>query len=519
MIKKLLKRIFPSGTKRFAFIKRLAVTLHLARPVPFEPDYERWMKHIEPETFLPVLKPDEQKILFSIVIPFYNTPAKYLTPLLDSIRSQSYQNWELIIADASTDDERVEAIKEASQRDARFKYHKVKKNGGISANTNFALDKAVGEYVVFSDHDDTLSPHALNEAATQLLNDSKIDIIYSDEDKLSDNGKWRHSPFFKPDWSPHLFLNTNYTNHLSVIRRKLVEGVGGLRPEFDGSQDYDLLLRIHRKFGPLNVSHIDKVLYHWREAAGSTAVSHNSKSYAFEAGRKALQEYVDAGPVPGEVMNIDMRPGFYNHKFTPAFVTSATICVGVASDKEKNQRFLEKLHEITDTNVVSATFIAVDPGISSTRLKELSNGTDAVFIFRTTAMPCESDWLTRLCGVLELPDVACVSPRILNADLGRVVDMGKVDDGNGTLLPLLKGLAASDQTYIGHAEWVRDVDELSGAVEGYLRTKPAGAAAQRYSVVWSYANFRNQHILRAARFFNGNLYTSPKNKVRINGEQ
>lgn len=515
MIKATLKLFFPKGTKRFAYLKRAAVGLHLVSPVPFDSGYQSWIKHIEPERYLPIVAYEPERPLFSIVVPFYNTPDKYLHPLLDSIRGQSFQAWELIVADASTDEERAAAIKSASERDGRLKYYRVKKNGGISANTNFALRHATADFVAFCDHDDTLSPHALNEMAARILADDSVDILYSDEDKLSDNGKWRHSPFFKPDWSPHLFLNTNYTNHLSVVRRKLVEGVGGLRPDFDGSQDYDLLLRIHRKFGPLNVGHIDKILYHWREAAGSTAVNHNSKSYAFEAGRKALQEYIDAGGVEGVVTNIPQRPGFYNHKFTPSKLKTATIYVAVSDDEDANRRFMDRLAYSTDDTVVKATFVPV----ARTALSEVLNTvakTDAVFIFRSTALPCEPDWLTRLCGVLELNNVKKVAPRILNADMGRISDMGLVDDGDGVMVPLMKNLAANDQTFVGHAEWVRDVDELSGAVEGYsTKLKKSDG----HNVIWSYVNFKNQHILRSSRFLSGNVFISPKNgKVRINGK-
>lgn len=516
MLKDTLKRLFPRGTKRFIFIKRAASYVGLAKPYPYDHEYERWVKWIEPDIFAPTLPQADQKNLFSIVIPFYNTPDKYLLPLINSIRAQSYQNWELVMADASTDDERARAIKELAKSDKRLKYHKLQKNAGISANTNEGLKLAKGEFVVFCDHDDTLNPHALNEVATALKEDPTIDIFYSDEDKLSDNGRWRHSPYFKPDWSPHLFLNTNYTNHLSVVRRKLVEGVKGLRPDFDGSQDYDLLLRIHRKYGPVNVYHIDKILYHWREAAGSTAINHNSKSYAFEAGRKALQEYVDAGSIKGVVTNINKRPGFYNHKFTPAKTKTATVCIQISDDEKVNQTFLRLLKDRTDARNIKCDYVHSE---RPTTLEQLADKhkTDAVFIFREVALPHEGDWLVRLCGALELGDIAKIAPRILNSDLGIVYDMGIMNDNAGNEVQLYRGLAANDQTVTGHVEWVVDVERLSGAIEGMM-TQKSKDIEEQYSVVWSYVNFRHVPLVAKKRMLSMHVNITPKGKIKVNGK-
>lgn len=520
MIKKILKKIAPKGTRRFSVIKRIAVVFRLAHPFPYDPEYERWIEHVEPLRWEPTLDKKNQRILFSVVIPFYNTKDKYLRPLIDSLRAQSYQNWEVIVADASTDTKYTEAIKLVCEEDDRLKYTRVENNGGISENTNHALRHAKGEYVIFCDHDDTLDLHAINEVACLLTKDPSLDIIYSDEDKLSDNGLWRHSPFFKPGWSPHMFLNTNYTNHLSVIKKKYVEGVGGLRSEFDGSQDYDLLLRIHRKYDNLKVGHIDKILYHWREADGSTAINHNSKSYAFEAGRKALQEFMDTGPVSSVVTNIKQRPGFYSHKFTPRAIKKATVIVAISQSKDINEKFIDMLKDRTIDKNVTSVFVSYSEDISIEQAIALSNGSDAVFIFRDTALPTEYDWLERLCGVLELPDVQSVAPLILNADMGRVTDAGLVNESEGRTTPLLKGLAANDQTLIGHAEWVRDVDQLSGRVEGFTLNMSHKKKKQKtHNVIWSYVLFKNIRLYSDTTFFNNNIYTSKKGKIRIHGEE
>jgi glycosyltransferase involved in cell wall biosynthesis len=501
-MKETIKKALPPQSRRGKLAMSVAARLGLTVPSKYDQEYQRWIKFIEPETFLPVVNmPKREKPLFSIVVPLYNTADKYLIPLLDSITGQVFDDWELILADASTDRGKSAAIRSAVIYDERLKYHKIQ-NKSIAANTNQALEHAVGKYIVFCDHDDTLSPYALNEAAARIAENSKADILYSDEDKLSDDGKWRHSPFFKPDWSPHLFLNTNYTNHVSIVRADIIKNVGGLRSEFDGSQDYDLLLRLHRNSkSPLVVEHINKILYHWREAEGSTARSNKSKSYAFESGRRALQNYIDEGPVEGRVENIPNRPGFYIHKLSPKKITRAIVYVGVSDNMSINELVARRLDNLTKSEKVLVEFKTISANmIEST--PENSDSTTAIFKFRVIAYPTESDWVDRLTGVLELPDVKCVAPRILTADEKRIFDMGIAEGVDSQKIPLFKGLASNDNTFIGHTEWVRDVDGLSGAVVGFASDM---SKARRYNVVWSYVLFKHQPSFEHSSFFNGNL--------------
>lgn len=516
-MKERIKKILPPQSRRGRFARSVTARFGLTTPAKYNREYQRWIKLIEPEIFLPVVNvPKKDRPLFSIVVPFYNTADKYLVPLLDSITGQTFNDWELIVADASTDPERAATIKAAVAYDERLKYHKIQ-NEGIAKNTNQALEHAIGVYIVFCDHDDTLSQHALNEVAARIVENKKIDILYSDEDKLSDDGKWRHSPLFKPDWSPHLFLNTNYTNHLSVVRRSIIEKVGGLRSDYDGSQDYDLLLRLHSEAKtPLVVEHIDKILYHWREAEGSTAASNKSKSYAFEAGRRALQDFIDNGPVRGLVENIPDRPGFYIHKLFPRKITKAIIYVGVSDNMSTNKLVARRLENLTKSDKVHAEFRSINANMIDD-LSQENDPTTALFKFRLVAYPTESDWLDRLVAVLELPDVRCVAPRILSADGKKIVDMGIVKDANGNKIPLFENLAFNENTLLGHTEWVRDVDELSGAVVGSVAGK---SKKRKYNVVWSYVLFKRQPIFKHASYFNGNLKQGGKDvssEVHVNG--
>jgi glycosyltransferase involved in cell wall biosynthesis len=270
---KLLNAILPPFSRRRNGVKMIIQKVLSLRKTnqPANITYDEWIKSIEPKLFDITEDILVKKPLISIVVPAFNTPEKYLVPLIQSFLDQKYGNWQLCLADASTDVSRSEAIKQEAKKDKRIKYTKLKENAGIAANTNKGIEIADGAFIGFTDHDDMLSPFALLEVARVLNEHADVELIYSDEDKLSDDGKERLMPFFKPDWSPVLFAGVNYMAHLVVVKRELLESVGALRAGFDGSQDFDFLLRITEKTNKIH--HIPKILYHWRMAEGSTALA------------------------------------------------------------------------------------------------------------------------------------------------------------------------------------------------------------------------------------------------------
>jgi O-antigen biosynthesis protein len=238
------------------------------------------------------IKALQHKPLLSVIMPTYNTPAETLRSAIDSIKGQIYENWELCIADdASTSHETRAVLNAYEGSDSRIKIVFRKTNGHISEASNTALDMALGEFVVLVDHDDELTPHALYMLAAELNRHPDADIIYSDEDKMDEEGQTNH-PYFKPDFSPDMFLAQNYINHLGAYRRGLVEEVGRFREGFEGSQDYDLALRVIEKSAPDRIRHIPFVLYHWRSLEGSVAAGEEEKSYALDAARKAIGEHL-----------------------------------------------------------------------------------------------------------------------------------------------------------------------------------------------------------------------------------
>jgi glycosyltransferase involved in cell wall biosynthesis len=482
------------------------------------PDYQHWINTVEDYTFVAPIEnseidPDSLPIL-SIIIPMFNTKDKYLVPLLYSIINQSYSHWRLILADASTDDERAAAIKIAAEQDKRIEYVRLKKNEGISGNTNKGLKHVKSDYVVFMDHDDTINPHAFNEIAATIIDMPGVDIIYSDEDKLTDDGGVRHTPHFKPDWSPHQYLSCNWTSHLSIVRTKLAKQVGGLRPEMDGAQDYDFILRILALPGDRVVAHIPKVLYHWRQAEGSTAGNFDDKGYAVVAGQKALTDFVKAKNWSGSVENIQNRPGFYKVTFNPMPYRKVIVILNASSDERLNKTLLGRLQVSSSSMSAVKFFTKQDFEASQKEILSDLSADDHIFSVSGYYSAIDTKWIDELSGVLELEDVRAVSPRILTSH-DTIKDMGVIVDSQGKEHELFYKLHRYAGTVFGHVEWIRDVARVTGRFYGVKKTEwenlqKDGITIEKdmgkYDVVWSHVNLRLiTENLDSGIFLNKNL--------------
>lgn len=242
----------------------------------------------------------EKPVLFSVVVPAYETKEEFLKIVIDSLLQQTYPHWELIIADASSSDKvKVQCEK---YEDSRVRYVKLKNNAGISENTNEGIREARGEYIGLLDHDDYLTPDALYEMAVAIKEGKEkgrdYGFLYSDEDKCDETGKHFYDPHIKTDFNLDLFLTNNYICHFCVMKADLMKKLN-FRKEYDGAQDYDLCLRAVAELWKENpkveetICHIPKVLYHWRCHSDSTAANPQSKRYAYDAGKRALQDFVD----------------------------------------------------------------------------------------------------------------------------------------------------------------------------------------------------------------------------------
>jgi O-antigen biosynthesis protein len=276
-------------------------------PSSFDTNYKQWLDKNSPRKADLMKMAETLKIfnyhpVISIIMPVFNTPEFFLRAAIDSVINQIYPYWELCIADdASTQSYVNSVLKEYIQRDSRVKVIFRKENGHISVASNSALDIATGEFVALLDHDDLLTPDALYEVALLLNKHPHADMIYSDEDKLAEDGTLE-DPFFKPDWCPDSFLSRMYTSHLGTYRRSLVNDIGRFRVGYEGSQDYDLVLRLTERTD--KIFHIAKVLYHWRIHFNSTAKNLNSKTYTSDAAKRAIADAIDRRNEPGRVVPI-----------------------------------------------------------------------------------------------------------------------------------------------------------------------------------------------------------------------
>ncbi|MEE4676797.1 glycosyltransferase family 2 protein [Pseudomonas alliivorans] len=289
-------------------------TVGLVHPAPTEEgplSYTQWVEQFDTITDMDRLGMYEEvgnwklRPLLSIIMPVYNPPIDMLRDAIESIQTQVYFNWELCVADdASTDDQVRLFLEQSAKSDHRIKVAYRKENGHISKASNSALDIAEGEFIVLMDNDDALPEHALFWVAKTINKHPEAAIIYSDEDKIDEEGV-RSSPYFKTDWNPYLFRSHNMISHLGVYRKELVDKVGRFRIGMEGSQDYDLALRCSEQVDAAQIIHIPRVLYHWRMHAGSTAMSSDEKPYAQTAGQRAIDEHLKRSGIAGHAELLD----------------------------------------------------------------------------------------------------------------------------------------------------------------------------------------------------------------------
>ena len=308
--------------------------------------------------------------LISVVLPVYNTPLQFLRRCIDSVREQTYQNWELCIADDASPDGRIgECLHAYARSDARIKVVVREQNGHISEATNSALAMVTGSHVAFLDHDDELSPDALHQIVLALAEHPQARLLYSDEDKI-DAADRRFQPHFKPGWNPELLRSQNYICHLMVVETLLLAQVGVLRAGFEGSQDHDLVLRCTEVLAPEQICHIPKVLYHWRAIEGSTALGGDQKSYASEAGRRAVEEHLQRIGRGGAVEVIS--PGCYRTRLSlPVAAPRASLIIPTRDRADLLSTCVRSVLEKTD--YPNFEVVVVDNGSSDPAARRLLN--------------------------------------------------------------------------------------------------------------------------------------------------
>jgi O-antigen biosynthesis protein len=407
-------------------------------PLSIFADYPRWLRTHSP-TKEDLIRAAQSvtsfryQPLISVVTPTFNTDPAMLRKCIQSIRDQVYPNWELCICDdGSTSDTTRRVIEEFAQHDSRIKAQFLQENQGIAEATNAAIRLASGEFFGLLDHDDELSADALYENVRLLQEHSDADVIYSDEDKLDVDGN-NCEPFFKPDWSPELFLSCMYTCHFSVYRRELVNAVGGFRPGFEGAQDYDFMLRVSEHTD--RIFHIPKVLYHWRKSLTSTAGVPGARSRSIDAGLRALRGHVERIELPAEVIATD-RPNSYRVK--PAIRGNPLVSI-IICHKDLPAMLNKCIQSITRlTTYRNYEILIVDNGSTSAEAQQyLSSLPYRILAFNEpfnfsrmnnfAARECKGEyllllnddtevispeWLTAMLGYAQLPEIGAVGAKL-----------------------------------------------------------------------------------------------------------
>jgi glycosyltransferase involved in cell wall biosynthesis len=317
---------------------------------PFAP-YRKWVAKYDSWT-----EAKEQKAIarlatlslrprISVILPVYNPPIRFLVRAIESVRHQVYPEWELCIADdASTDPEVRSLLGKTTRCDHRIHLVVRDRNGHISRASNSALDIASGEFIALLDHDDELAADALLEVALEISRHPGTAIVYSDEDKIDESGN-RYEAYFKPDWNPDLFNGQNMISHLGVYRRSWVERVGRFRPGFEGSQDWDLALRIVERINSKQIRHIPRVLYHWRAISGSTAREMTEKHYAVDAARRTLGEHLVRTGRQGEL--IPVPGGHWRIRYSMTSIPLVSIIIPTRDAGLLLEQCLESIREKT----------------------------------------------------------------------------------------------------------------------------------------------------------------------------
>jgi GT2 family glycosyltransferase len=465
--------------------------------VEAELDYQQWVKLIEPLTLRRSLRQPEliasaqNEILFSFVIPTYNTPEHLLRACISALQAQSYTNLEICIADDNSTDVRVRAtLSELAAADPRIKLFFRSENGHISAASNSALELASGKFIVLVDHDDVIPPYTLEVVRNYVVANPNGKIFYSDEDKLDLSGQ-RVDPYFKSNFNKFLMFGHNMVSHLGVYDRALIKTVGGFRKGYEGSQDYDLFLRCLGECSEKNVIHIPHVLYHWRMIPGSTSVSADQKSYAIIAARKALNDFMIQQKLPFKSVD-GITAGISAIEVTDTVPeTSVSIVIPTRDRLDLLTPCIESLkHEISDkveiiivdngsieaktlgyfdnlrrqlhTKIVSAPGKFNFSSICNLGVKA-SKG-DIVCLLNNDTELVSPQWLARARAFLSIPDVGIVGARLLYPDdtvqhFGLYLGMG----AHGVAGTPHRGKPSSDFGPFGKARLVQEFSAVTAA--------------------------------------------------------
>lgn len=452
-------------------------------------DYEEWYKNHKPTMEELQRQRDtefEYEPLISILVPVYNTPEEFLKQMIQSVRKQTYGKWELCIANANPANETVaEILRISSTKDERIKVKDVPENEGIAQNTNAALASATGNYIGLLDHDDLLTPDALYEVVKAINENDRPQVLYSDEDKVAMDLSEHFQPHMKPDYNKDLLRSNNYITHFFVADRTLVEEVGGEDGEYNGAQDYDLILKCTER--AKGIAHIPRILYHWRVHKASTADNPASKMYAFDAGKRAIEDHLKRCGEIGKVSH-EKDLGFYRVKYQVQGSPLISIIIPNKDQVESLDKCLESIEKssyknyeiiIVENNSTEDATFAYYKKIESDKIRIVywsdefnysainnfgvkhARG-DYLLLLNNDVEVITTDWLEELTANCQRKDVGIVGARLYYPD-DTIQHAGIVIGIGGVAGALFVGMPRMFTGYLHKAAIQQDLSAVTAA--------------------------------------------------------
>lgn len=517
---RMLKKLSPyTIQKGFRYLKHYGpkefwIRLHERfepEEVPYGPWYEAYVPD-ETELEKQGQHHFEYSPLISVAVPAYRTPERFLIQMIESLIAQTYGNWELCIANGSPEDAAMKTVLEKyTKKDSRIRVSELTENKGIAGNTNAALEMAQGEFVGLLDHDDLLAPNALYEIALALGRDRALDAVYTDEDKVTTELDEHFQPHLKPDFNLDLLRSNNYICHFFVVRRSIVQKIGGFRQEFDGAQDHDFIFRCIETAE--KVGHIPEILYHWRTHKASTADNPASKMYAFDAGKRAIEAHLKRTGTEGTVSHTPDL-GFFRVKYPVQGQPLVSIIIPNKDEKETLKACIDSIREKTEypnyeiiivennstTDEIFQYYkeLSQDPRIRLLRWKKEfnysainnygvrhANGEYLLFLNNDVTV-ITPGWIRELLGVCQRPEVGAAGVKLIYPD-DTIQHAGCVIGLGGIAGHMFVNMPANRTGYLHKASILQDMSAVTAACMMMKRTvfEEAGGFTEKLSVAFN----------------------------------
>jgi O-antigen biosynthesis protein len=485
------------------YLRYYGLTTLLRRALPRTRGYGLWIKRydtigeMDRRAIAAAITRMADPPLLSVVMPVYETPERFLRAAIDSVSRQLYPHWELCIADDASPSPHIRTVLDQYRaHDRRIKVCYRGENGHISAASNSALALAEGQFIALLDHDDALPEHALYLVAAALASRPDLDLIFSDEDKIDASGR-RFEPYFKSDWNPDLMLSQNAFSHLGVYRRSLVEDIGGFRLGYEGSQDYDLVLRASTRTTAERIAHIPHILYHWRAIAGSAAAGADEKPYATDSARRALADYLATARVAA-ALDGAAWPGFHRVRYPlPTAAPGVSLIVPTRDRVDLLRRCIAGVLEGTDYAPLEVVIVdndssepetlgylgaaTADPRVrvlkypgefNYSAINNFAVGESRypiVFFLNNDISTIHRDWLKEMVSHALRPEIGAVGAKLYYPN-DTVQHAGTIIGMHGTAGHAFRHFVKEEPGYFGRLALIHDVSAVTAACMVMRRT-------------------------------------------------